>query len=128
MLVRSTGDLPYWWYKRYLWGGEMMFGYNASSTGDPDEDGFDNGTEYADATDPVDDESFRFEIESFSPTGMTFTGSVKGKLIVERCDFLGGEWKGVLTNVPPRASTLNAVRLGEGVSSNGFYRVIYSAH
>ena len=59
---------------------------------------------------------------------MTFTGSVKGKLIVERCDFLGGEWKGVLTNSQPRESTVNTVNLdGLKDGSNGFFRVIYRA-
>ena len=125
---RSVGDLPYWWYRRYLWGGEMMFGYDSSSAGDPDGDGFDNAAEYADATDPVDDASFKFQIESFSPTGMTFTGSVKGNLVVERCDRLGGTWQGVLTNAPPRAATLNAVQFGKISSSNGYYRVVYQAN
>ena len=110
---RSTGGLPYWWYMRYLRGGEMMFGYDSSATGDPDGDGFGNGTECADETDPVDDESFRFRINAFSPTEMTFTGSVKGDLVVERCDLPGGEWTGILTNHPPRASVTNAVRLSE---------------
>ena len=122
---QSSGGLPYWWYMRYLWGGEMMLGYDASATGDPDGDGFDNAAEYADSTDPVDDASFRFQIDGFSPTNMTFTGSVKGSLIVERCDRIGGPWKGVLTNSPPRSSTSTSVRLGECVASNGFYRVIY---
>ena len=122
---RSTGDLPYWWYMRYLWGGEMMFGYDSSATGDPDGDGFDNAAECADATDPVDDESFRFRIDAFSPTEMTFTGSVKGNLIVEHCDRLGGDWKGVLTNRPPRTSTANSVQLTGNGASNGYYRVIY---
>ena len=110
---------------RYLWGGEMMFGYDSSATGDPDGDGFDNGTECADETDPVDDGSFRFRIDAFSPTEMTFTGSVKGDLIVERCDRLGGDWKGVLTNRPPRTSTVNTVQMKETGSSNGYYRVVY---
>ena len=122
---RSVGDLPYWWYVRYLWGGEMMFGYDSSATGDPDGDGFLNAAEYVDETDPVDDESFRFRIDAFSPTNMTFTGSTNGNLIVERCDLPGGEWTGILTNHPPRASVTNAVRFSENQSPNGFYRVIY---
>ena len=122
---RSTGDLPYWWYMRYLWGGEMMFGYDSSATGDPDGDGFLNAAEYVDETDPVDDESFRFKIDEFSPQGMTFTGSTNGNLIVERCDLPGGEWTGILTNRPPRASVTNVVRFFENQSTNGFYHVIY---
>ena len=122
---RSVGDLPYWWYMRYLWGGEMMFGYDSSATGDPDGDGFLNAAEYVDETDPVDDESFRFKIDEFSPQGMTFTGSTNGNLIVERCDLPGGEWTGILTNRPPRASVTNAVRFSGSLSTDGFYRVIY---
>ena len=122
---RSTGDLPYWWYMRYLWAGEMMFGYDSSATGDPDGDGFLNAAEYVDETDPVDDESFRFKIDEFSPQGMTFTGSTNGNLIVERCDLPGGEWSGILTNRPPRSSVTNAVRFSGNLSTNGFYRVIY---
>ena len=122
----TTDDgLPYWWYWRYLWGGEYFLGFDASATGDPDGDGFVNAAECADATDPVDDASFRFKIDAFSPSEMTFTGSVKGNLIVERCDSLGGEWKGILTNRPPRTSTVNAVNLEDGPSAGGFYRVIH---
>lgn len=123
--------LPMWWFCRYLAGaydrGLITIGASQSG-GDPDGDGFDNAAEYADATDPVDDASFKFQIESFSPTGMTFTGSVKGNLIVERCDQLGGTWHGVLTNAPPRAATLNAVQFGKISSSNGYYRVVYQAN
>ena len=122
---RSTGGLPYWWYERYLWGGEMMFGYDSSAAGDPDGDGFSNAAEYADSTDPVDDESFRFRIDTFSPQGMTFTGSTNGNLVVERCDSPGGEWSGILTNRSPRASVTNVVRFSGCLSTNGFYRVIY---
>lgn len=125
------GVLPLWWYERYLNGSvvnKVISKDESMSAGDPDGDGFDNGTEYADATDPVDDASFRFQIDAFSPTGMTFTGSVKGNLIVERCDRLGGEWKGVLTNSQPRESTVNTVNLdGLKAGSNGFFRVIYRA-
>ena len=125
---QSYDGLPYWWYMRYLWGGSMMFGYDSSAAGDPDGDGFDNAAECADETDPVDDASFRLRIDAFSPAEMTFTGSVKGNLIVERSDRLGGEWKGVLTNLQPRASTVNTVNLnGLESGSNGFFRVIYRA-
>ena len=123
----STGGLLYWWYMRYLWGGEMMFGYDSSVTGDPDGDGFGNAAEYDDATDPVDDGSFRFRIDAFTPTGMTFTGSVKGNLIVERSDRPDGPWKGVQTNFPPRTSTANSVRIEGNGSSNCYYRVNWMA-
>ena len=103
----------------------MRFGYDSSATGDPDGDGFDNAAECADETDPVDDASFRFRIDAFSPSGMTFTGSTNGNLIVERRNFPEEEWFGVLTNRPPRASVTNTVQLGEFAGSNGFYRVIY---
>ena len=121
---RSNGNLPYWWYMRYLWGGEMMFGYDSSAEGDPDGDGFANAAEYADATDPVDDTSFRFKIDAFTPTNMVYTGTVKGKLIVERSDRLGGEWEGVQTNDAKRTSVTNATTLA-AIGTNGFYRVIY---
>ena len=120
---QSSGGFPYWWYLRYLWGGEKNLGYDGSATGDPDGDGFDNAAEYADETDPVDDKSFRFRIDRFSPTEMIFTGSVKGSLVVERSDRPGGDWKEVQTIAQPRASTVNSVQLDS--SSNGFYRVIY---
>lgn len=122
---QSYDGLPYWWYMRYLWGGEMMFGYDSSAAGDPDGDGFSNAAEYADSTDPVDDESFRFRIDAFSPQGMTFTGSTNGNLVVERCALPGGEWIGIQTNYPPRTSVTNAVRFSGNLSTNGFYRVIY---
>ena len=122
------GFLPLWWYGRYLYGSVesgLIEESESLSSGDPDGDGFENATEFADETDPVDDESFRFAIDVFSPTGMTFTGSVKGDVVVERCDFLGGEWKGVLTNFAPRISTATSIRLGENAATNGFYRLIY---
>ena len=122
------GFLPLWWYGRYLYSSVesgLIEESESLSSGDPDGDGFENATEFADETDPVDDESFRFAIDVFSPTGMTFTGSVKGDMIVERCDFLGGEWKGVLTNFAPRTSTATSIRLGENAATNGFYRLIY---
>ena len=122
---QSSGGLPYWWYMRYLWDGEMMLDYDSSATGDPDGDGFTNGREYAEGTDPVDDESFRFTIDGFTPTNMAFTGTIKGKLIVERSDSPSGEWKGIMTNDAKRTSVDNEVRLPEGGSS-GFYRVIYA--
>ena len=125
-VVETTDDgLPYWWYMRYLWGGERYLGYDGSASGDPDGDGFLNAMEYADKTDPVDGESFRFLIDAFSPSEMTFTGSTNGNLIVERCEALGGVWSGILTNRPPRLSTTNTVRLASGPASNSFYRVIY---
>ena len=123
---QTYDGLPYWWYMRYLWGGEMMFRYDSSATGDPDGDGFLNAAEYADMTDPVDGESFRFLIDAFSPSGMTFTGSTNGNLVVERCESLGGVWSGVWTNRPPRWSTTNTVRFANGPASNAFYRVIYT--
>ena len=125
-VIEKTDDgLPFWWYARYLWGGEQMFGYDSSAKGDPDGDGFGNAAEYADKTDPVDGDSFRFRIDEFFPSGMTFTGSTNGNLIVERSTCPGGDWTGVLTNFPPRSSVTNTVRLSGGASSNGFYRIIY---
>ena len=121
---QSSGGLPYWWYMRYLWAGEMMLGYDATKDGDPDGDGFGNWTEYAEATDPVDDTSFPFKVTAFTPTNMVYTGTVKGKLIVERSDRLGGEWKGVQTNDAKRTSVTNATALA-AIGTNGFYRVIY---
>ena len=122
---QSSGGLPYWWYRRYLWGGEMMHGYDATKDGDPDGDGFGNWTEYVEATDPVDDASFPFKVTAFTPTNMVYTGSVKGKLIVERCERLGGEWKGVQTNDARRTSVINTTSFAAG-GTNGFYRVIYA--
>lgn len=124
---QTVDRLPYWWYMRYLWGGAeyLPLGYDGSADGDPDGDGFMNRAEYEDETNPVDDLSFRFKIDAFSPTNMTFTGSIKGCLVVERADTPSGEWQGVLTNTPPRVSTTNAVDLGVGTASNGFYRVRY---
>ena len=123
---RSSGDLPYWWYMRYLWGGEMMFGYDTSTTGDPDGDGFANKAEFDEETDPVDDASFPFKITAFTPTNMAFKGSIKGKLIVERCERLGDKWKAVQTKAEPRTSVDNYVALSDS-GTNGFYRVIYRA-
>ena len=121
---QAYDGLPYWWYKRFLWGGEMLFGYDASGAGDPDGDGFDNAAEYADETDPVDDRSFRFKIDGFSPTNIVFTCSVKGKMIVERSDAPNGVWTGILTNGEKRTSIENQMCLPKG-SSSGFYRVIH---
>ena len=119
---RTTDGLPYWWYIRYLWGGASYLQYDGSATGDPDGDGFSNAAEYADGTDPVDDRSFRFEINAFTPTNVVYVGSVKGKMIVERSGRLGGEWKGVQTNAAPRTSVTNATSLTP-VGNGGFYRV-----
>ena len=120
--------LPAWWYARYLYGSYdagLIDKAASLSAGDPDGDGFLNAAEYVDETDPVDGESFRFRIDEFSPQGMTFTGSTNGNLVVERCDSPGGEWSGILTNRPPRASVTNVVRFSGNISTNGFYRVIY---
>ena len=119
---RTTDGLPYWWYMRYLWGGASYLQYDGSAAGDPDGDGFSNAAEYADATDPVDDRSFRFEIKAFTPTNMVYVGSVKGKMIVERSDRLGDEWKGIQTNAASRTSVTNATSLTP-VGNGGFYRV-----
>ena len=123
--TETRSGLPFWWYRRHLWGGEELLGMDGTATGDPDGDGFANLAEYEDGTDPVDDTSFRFEINAFSPTGMTFTGSVKGKLIVERCERIGGTWEGVVTNAGPRTGTANTVKLPAATGANGFYRVTY---
>jgi len=130
--VRETSDgvLPLWWYCRYLSGSVSQGVIDesaAEAAGDPDGDGFSNAAEYADATDPVDDASFRLKIDAISPTSMTFTGSVKGSLVVERCEALGGLWHAVCTQGPPRTSTTNRVTLTAGGSQNGFYRVLYRA-
>ena len=120
--------LPLWWFYRYL-GGSYYCGLittgASQSGGDPDGDGFNNGREYAEGTDPVDDASFRFRIDGFTSTNMVFTGSVKGKLIVERSETTNGEWIGILTNDAKRTSVDNEVSLPSGVGS-GFYRVIYT--
>ena len=55
---------------------------------------------------------------------MAFTGTIKGKLIVERSDSPNGEWTGILTNDAVRTSVDNEVQLPAG-GTNGFYRVIY---
>ena len=123
------GTLPVWWYARFLYGSYANGAITEDESyfeGDPDGDGFKNDAEYADGTDPVDDASFPFKVTSFSPTNMAFTGSIKGKLIVETCDRLGGEWKGVLTNAQTRTSTQNDVSLPEN-STNAFYRVRHCA-
>ena len=120
--------LPMWWFCRYLAGaydsGLITQGASQSG-GDPDGDGFNNGREYAEGTDPVDDESFRFTIDSFTPTNMAFTGTIKGKLIVERSDSPNGKWTGVVTNDAVRTSVDNEVQLPAG-GTNVFYRVIYT--
>lgn len=122
------GVLPLWWFYRYLGGayysGLITIGASQSG-GDPDGDGFNNGREYAEGTDPVDDKSFRFAIDSFTPTNMAFTGTIKGKLIVERSDSPNGKWTGVVTNDAARTSVDNEVQLPDG-GSRGFYRVIYT--
>ena len=122
------GVLPLWWFYRYLggayYGGLITLGASQSG-GDPDGDGFNNERECDEGTDPVDDESFRFRIDGFTPTNLVFTGSVKGKLIVERSETLNGEWTGILTNGAKRTSVDNEMRLPEGGGS-GFYRVIYT--
>ena len=92
--------------------------------GDPDGDGFDNLTEQREDTNPILDSSFPFRVGSFSLTNLTFVGSVKGRLIVEKCERLGGEWRGVWTNDAVRTSTTNRVDLVPDPGS-GFYRVIH---
>ena len=123
----TYNGLPYWWYMRYLWGGEKVYelGYDVSVKGDPDGDGFDNLAESGDLTDPLNDESFRFTIDAFTKTEMTFTGSVKGNFVVESCERLGDEWKGVQTLGSPRSSTVNRIRIEDSDGSNRFYRVIH---
>ena len=122
---QSAGYPPFWWYMRYLCGAELYHGADSTLTGDPDGDGFDNGAEYAEATDPVDDASFPFKLRAFSPTNLVFTGSVKGSLILERQERLGDEWRGVWTNAAVRTSVSNRVDLSAWFTSNGFFRVLY---
>ena len=122
------GNLPLWWFCRYLAGSYDQGRITRAATlsgGDPDGDGFDNGTEYADGTDPIDDCSFRFEIESFAFPRLSFLGSVKGELVVERGDAPNGPWAPVATCSAPRTSVHNEVQLEGEARSNGFYRVIY---
>ena len=117
------GTLPYWWYLRNLAGSDD--GTDAYlDGGDPDGDGFDNLTEQREDTNPILDYSFPFRVGSFSLTNLTFVGSVKGRLIVEKCERLGGEWRGVWTNDAVRTSTTNRVDLVPDPGS-GFYRVIH---
>ncbi len=124
---QTLDRLSYWWYMRYLWGSTMLgLGYDVTAAGDPDGDGFINKEEHDEATDPVDDASFPFRIDAFSPTNLSFRGSVKGRLIVERCDRLGGEWSPVHVDDSPRTSTSNAVGL-TSTATNGFYRVRHRA-
>lgn len=126
--VTSDGTLPLWWYCRFLAGSQdagVLTEAETGAAGDPDGDGFGNAAEYADGTDPVDDASFRFQIGAFSPTSLTFTGSVKGTMSVQRCDRLGGEWQEVRTLSGPRASTETNVDLGDATGGSGFFRVIH---
>ncbi len=120
--ITGYGTIPYWWHIRYLWAGQ-----NASPTvhWDHDGDGFNNYYEYVEQTDPVDDLSFPFRVCEFSPATMAFIGSIKGKLIVERCERLGEPWKGYLTNDLNRISVSNRINFANGKAPAGFYRVIH---
>lgn len=123
----SDGILPLWWFCRFLAGSldaGVLTGEETGAAGDPDGDGFANAAEHADGTDPVDDASFRFQIGAFSPTSLTFVGSVKGTMSVQRCDRLGGEWREVRSLPAPRASTETAVDLG-AAGAGGFFRVVH---
>ena len=125
--TRKTADgLPYWWYLRYLYGGGQMLHYDGSAAGDPDGDGFANAAEYRDATDPVDDTSFRFVIDEFDRSNLVFTASVKGKLIVEAKSRWTDEWQGVVTNRQGRRpSVTNSIALPLTGDSERYFRVIH---
>lgn len=117
------GSLPYWWYLRKLSGSDDGTDLYLDG-GDPDGDGFDNLTECREDTNPILDSSFPFKISSFSQTNLTFYGSVKGRLSVEKCDRLGNQWREVWANDTARTSTTNHVNLAPS-SGTGFYRVIH---
>ncbi len=99
---------------------------NACASCDPDGDGLSNLQEYLAGTDPTNACS-GFRITAITPAGAdarVYFTSVGGKYyFLERCDYLGGAWTSIVTNIPGNDGVQWVKDIGGATRTIAFYRV-----
>jgi len=96
------------------------------ATCDPDGDGMNNLQEYLAGTVPTDASS-ALRITAIAPVGAdmwVWFASVGGKYYsLERCDFVGGAWTDLVTNVPGNGGVQWVKDIGGALRGGAFYRI-----
>lgn len=110
---------PTWWILRYMWWLDVEGGIDASETGDPDGDGFDNLAEYRVDTDPMDPMS-RLAMTGVSATNVEWTAGSEVRQVLETGASPTGPWRATYTNDTGLPRMWYNIKTSP---SNGFYRV-----